>query len=77
MKNIKFYVLNKAKKVLGENTNLDIVLEPVVKNTTPAIDLRIKYALENIASMKNVFVVLPSDYLIESEEKFLEYIKKQ
>uniref|UniRef100_A0A7C4EL64 mannose-1-phosphate guanylyltransferase n=1 Tax=Thermodesulfovibrio aggregans TaxID=86166 RepID=A0A7C4EL64_9BACT len=74
----KFYVLNQADEVLKntKNTRVEIVVEPVQRNTAPAIALGIKYALEKSVSPQEVFFVCPSDHLIKPDEKFLSYIKK-
>ncbi len=73
----KFYVLNQVKEIEAEQKiSFEIVLEPVVKNTAPAVALGIRYALEKGASLEDIFVVLPSDHLISPEEKFREYLKQ-
>lgn len=75
----RFYVLNQTDEVLKELKNtgtVDIVLEPVQRNTAPAIALGIKYALEKKASPREIFFVCPSDHLIHPDEKFLSYIKQ-
>ncbi|MCX8041861.1 MAG: mannose-1-phosphate guanylyltransferase/mannose-6-phosphate isomerase [Thermodesulfobacteriaceae bacterium] len=70
----KFYVLTQAREINSSKISLEIVLEPRIKNTAPAIALGIRYALEKGASLEDVFIVLPSDHLIFPEEKFREYL---
>lgn len=73
----KFYVLNQAKEVLNKIRNkLDIhlVLEPVGKNTAPAIALALNYAIEKGTPLSEVFFVCPSDHLIEPDFRFIEYL---
>ena len=52
---------------LGENSV--ILSEPISKNTAPAIALSVKYIMENSSEDETVLVV-PSDLLIENNEKF-------
>lgn len=53
-----------------------IILEPIAKNTAPAIALGIKYCMEKIGSPEDeVIFVSPSDHIIKPIEKFTEYIK--
>lgn len=52
-----------------------ILAEPVSKNTAPAIALGVKYILENCDKDETVLVV-PSDLLIQDNEKFIQTINK-
>lgn len=63
----KFFVKSSLK-----NTNTDAILliEPVGKNTAPAIA-----AAANIAKEDSLLLVLPSDHLIQSDEGFKDLIK--
>ncbi len=75
----KFYVLQQIDEVLREITfkpKIHTVLEPAAKNTCPAIALGVKFALENSASMNDIFLVCPSDHLISPDKEFLQYIEK-
>lgn len=52
-----------------------ILAEPVAKNTAPAIVLATKYVMQKTKS-DPVVIVVPSDHLIENNEKFLATVKK-
>lgn len=55
----------------------DILLEPVRRNTAPAIALSIKYMLEHKQAQENdVILVMPSDHLIEPESVFLRIVEE-
>lgn len=65
-----------VKMQLGELSGKSIILpEPMSKNTAPAIALSVKYIIENSDDDETVLVV-PSDLLIENDEKFVETIQK-
>lgn len=65
-----------VKMQLGEFNGNSIVLpEPVSKNTAPAIALSVKYIIENSDDDETVLVV-PSDLLIEDNEKFIQSVKE-
>lgn len=54
----------------------NIILEPVARNTAPAIALGIKYCLEKLKANENdIIFVFPSDHIIRPEDKFIEYLK--
>ncbi|GLI52633.1 mannose-1-phosphate guanylyltransferase/mannose-6-phosphate isomerase [Thermodesulfovibrio yellowstonii] len=74
----KFYVINQLEELANKLTNkpkIEIVIEPVSKNTAPAIALAIRYAIEKGISQDEIFFVCPSDHLIKPDEKFIEFIK--
>jgi mannose-1-phosphate guanylyltransferase/mannose-6-phosphate isomerase len=55
----------------------DIILEPVGKNTAPAIALAVKYIIDKLEDKSNeVIFVSPSDHVISPEEGFGEYLEK-
>lgn len=65
-----------VKMQLGELSKNSIILsEPISKNTMPAISLSVKYIMQNNNENETVLVV-PSDLLIEDNEKFIESIKE-
>ncbi len=65
-----------VKMQLGELSGNSIVLaEPLSKNTAPAIALSVKYIIENYNSKETILVV-PSDLLIENDEKFVQTIQE-
>jgi mannose-1-phosphate guanylyltransferase/mannose-6-phosphate isomerase len=52
-----------------------IILEPLRKNTAPAIALALKYMLEKCGCNRGeVFFVTPSDHIIDSDARFAEYV---
>ena len=65
-----------VKMQLGKLSENSIILsEPISKNTAPAIALSIKYLIENNKGEETVLVV-PSDLLIEDNEKFIQTIQE-
>ena len=59
------------------NENIEIVTEPISKNTLPAIMLAIRYLKDkHKASRTNIVFISPSDHIIESLEKFSKTILK-
>ncbi len=65
-----------VKMQLSELTTKPVVLsEPVAKNTAPAIVLAAKYIMQK-SNSDPVIIVVPSDHLIEHNEKFLSTVKK-
>lgn len=64
-----------VKMQLGELSKNSIVLsEPISKNTAPAIALSVKYIIENCED--ETVLVVPSDLLIEDNEKFILSVKE-
>lgn len=72
----KFHVmadLDVISPALSEN----MVLEPIKRNTAPAIALALKYCLEKLNCGKDdVLFVLPSDHVLGPDEKFAGYVKE-
>jgi mannose-1-phosphate guanylyltransferase/mannose-6-phosphate isomerase len=69
-------VLQQLMKVKGCN-QVDVMTEPLKKNTAPAIALAIRYLeIFRQAQSEDIVSVLPSDHLIEPKEIFLDYLKK-
>ncbi|MDD5773351.1 MAG: mannose-1-phosphate guanylyltransferase/mannose-6-phosphate isomerase [bacterium] len=53
-----------------------IILEPMSKNTAPAIALGVKYCIEKLScGLDEVICVLPSDQMIKNEDMFNKYLK--
>ena len=53
----------------------NIILEPVSRNTAPAIALGIKYCMEKLGCHEGeVIFISPSDHVIKPLERFVEYI---
>jgi mannose-1-phosphate guanylyltransferase/mannose-6-phosphate isomerase len=71
----QFHIKNQIKDLVGDNFHL--ILEPVGRNTAPAIALAVKYILDKMASDENeVIFISPSDHILSPDEKFVEYVKK-
>lgn len=56
----------------GQTVN--ILSEPLSKNTAPAIGIGVDYSLKN--NPDAIFLVVPSDHLIIDDEKFISTVKK-
>ena len=73
----QFHIKNQLKEILDKEFPLNIILEPIGRNTAPAIALAAKYALEKLNADENeVLFISPSDHLISPDDKFKEYVKK-
>ncbi|MFN3699548.1 MAG: sugar phosphate nucleotidyltransferase, partial [Dictyoglomus sp.] len=72
-----FYFVKSITDKFSKEMSKNIILEPIGKNTAPAIALSCKYILERLEEepQEEVFV-FPSDHLIEPKEKFREYLNK-
>ena len=69
----KFHVINDVQSLFPID---NIILEPVAKNTAPAIALGMKYCLEKLGCEQNeVLLVSPSDHIIKPAQRFSEYLK--
>jgi mannose-1-phosphate guanylyltransferase / mannose-6-phosphate isomerase len=73
----KFHVLSDLAAVKNQQNPVNnIILEPVGRNTAPAIALGIKYCMEKLGCTGDeVLFISPSDHIIRPAEKFGEYIK--
>lgn len=75
----KFHVISHLKSLsTGSNnfSNDNVILEPVARNTAPAIALGIKYCLEKLGCSENeVLFVSPSDHIIRPAETFSDYVR--
>jgi len=70
----KFYVLSDIRPYALNLEN--IILEPVGKNTAPAIALGIRFCMERLGCKTDeVVFVSPSDHVVRPPERFAEYIK--
>ncbi|MDA8131220.1 MAG: mannose-1-phosphate guanylyltransferase/mannose-6-phosphate isomerase [Elusimicrobia bacterium] len=74
--NYRFHVQEDLKAVspdIAEN----VILEPIGRNTAPAIALVLRYCLEKLRSRKDeVIFICPSDHIIEPVEKFARYSRQ-
>ena len=73
----KFHVLSDLAAITDQQKPIDnIILEPVGRNTAPAIALGIKYCMEKLGCTGDeVLFISPSDHIIRPPEKFAEYMK--
>jgi mannose-1-phosphate guanylyltransferase / mannose-6-phosphate isomerase len=74
----KFHVLSDLRALPVKPPSIDnIILEPVGRNTAPAIALGIKYCMEKLgAKSDDVLLISPADHIITPAEKFAKYMKK-
>ncbi len=75
----KFHVLSDLNAI-AEDRQIspvsNIILEPVGRNTAPAIALGMKYCTEKLGCRKDeVLFISPSDHIIKPADRFAEYIK--
>ncbi|MCM2267876.1 MAG: mannose-1-phosphate guanylyltransferase/mannose-6-phosphate isomerase [Elusimicrobiales bacterium] len=72
----RFHVQADLRSVSPDMEN-NVILEPVGRNTAPAIALVIKYCQEKLKCGKDeVVFICPSDHIIEPVEKFARYAKQ-
>ena len=73
----KFHVLSDLNTVFDKQSPADnIILEPVGRNTAPAIALGMKYCMERLGSSKEeILFISPSDHIIRPVEKFTDYVR--
>lgn len=72
----KFHIMADLDAI-SPDLSKDIVLEPVKRNTAPAIALAVKYCKDRLnCNNSEVFFVCPSDHIISPDERFIEYIRK-
>ncbi|MEZ0322738.1 MAG: mannose-1-phosphate guanylyltransferase/mannose-6-phosphate isomerase [Hydrogenothermaceae bacterium] len=75
-KEYKFHILDQLKDIT-ENKKFNLILEPIGKNTAPAIALAVKYVLEKLGLDEDeVLFISPSDHIISPEDEFIKYVSK-
>ena len=57
------------------SSKVNLLSEPVSKNTAPAIALAVKFIMHK-SNSDSVIIVVPYDHLIENQDKFLSTVKK-
>src|SRR3989339_1085698 len=71
----RFHVQEDLRAVSPAIEN-NVILEPVGRNTAPAIALTIKYCVEKLkCSRDEVIFLCPSDHIIQPVEKFAKYAR--
>ncbi len=69
----KFHV----KSHLAELEGYQLLLEPLARNTAPAIAYGLRYALDKLGCAEDeAFLVCPSDHVIEPAEEFAKVVQK-
>ncbi len=72
----QFLVKNQVGEI-DKDLARNIILEPVARNTAPAIALAVEYAVDKLEGQSDeVLFISPSDHVISPEEEFREYLKK-
>lgn len=74
----KFHVISDLNPLLGNPaSSQNIILEPVGRNTAPAIALGIKYCTEKLGCGEDeVIFISPADHIIRPPERFAEYVRQ-
>ncbi len=71
----KFHVKEELRNI-SKDIEDNMILEPVGRNTAPAIALTIKYCLDKLGcGYDEVIFVTPSDHIIKPIDKFTEHVK--
>lgn len=74
--NYLFLIKDQLNEIDFKNVE-HILLEPIGRNTAPAIALSVKYMIDKLEIDEDeVILVSPSDHIISPDEKFAEYVKK-
>ncbi|MFH0703250.1 MAG: mannose-1-phosphate guanylyltransferase/mannose-6-phosphate isomerase [bacterium] len=70
--------LSEIKKSLKQVDNFKIIVEPVGRNTAPAIGLSVFYIVKKLIneSFDPVILVAPSDHLIKCQERFINAVNE-
>jgi len=75
-KEYKFHIKSNLDEI-DSALSQHILLEPVKRNTAPAIALAVKYCLEKLNVSENeILFVFPSDHIIKPEELFIKCLEK-
>ncbi len=72
----KFLVREQLEEINVSIPNENILFEPVLRNTAPAIALISKFLTEIVGSPEESLLIVPSDHFIAPKEKFLKLVKK-
>jgi len=75
-KEYQFLVRDQVGEI-NRNLENNIILEPVGRNTAPAIALAVKYVVDKLGGKEDeVLFICPSDHIVSPEDRFGEYLKK-
>ena len=77
-KEYKFHVVSDLNSLPVSRPPVNnIILEPVGRNTAPAIALGMKYCMEKLGAERNeVIFISPADHIIKPPERFAEYLNR-
>ncbi|MDL1957751.1 MAG: mannose-1-phosphate guanylyltransferase/mannose-6-phosphate isomerase [Candidatus Desulfofervidus auxilii] len=76
-KDYKFLIFSELKNLGFNILEKNVILEPAMRNTAPAIALAMKFILEKMnVDEDKVLFISPSDHIIKPEERFLKYLEK-
>lgn len=69
--------LDELRGVLNYDGNFNILIEPVGRNTAPAIGLSVFYIMNRLVNDNSdpVIMVAPSDHMIKCQDKFIDAVK--
>jgi mannose-1-phosphate guanylyltransferase/mannose-6-phosphate isomerase len=71
-----FHLKNQLKALNFQNDTIQLITEPLSRNTAPAIALVAKYLIEKLNTpLEERVLVIPSDHIIKPVEKFIEPVK--
>jgi mannose-1-phosphate guanylyltransferase/mannose-6-phosphate isomerase len=73
----KFHVQTDLNSILLNQPQVNnIILEPVGRNTAPAIALGMKYCIEKLGCREDeVIFISPADHIIKPPDRFAEYVR--
>lgn len=72
----KFHVMADLD-IISQNISKNMILEPIRRNTAPAIALAVKYCTDRLGCSKDeVLFISPSDHIINPEDRFVEHVKR-
>jgi mannose-1-phosphate guanylyltransferase/mannose-6-phosphate isomerase len=75
--NVLFNTQHPSPPAFGSALPPHIILEPIARNTAPAIALGVKYCLEKLGCDRNeVLFISPSDHVITNVDQFREYVRQ-
>jgi mannose-1-phosphate guanylyltransferase/mannose-6-phosphate isomerase len=81
-KDYQFHIKNQFSELFpslstAHDLPFNLILEPIGRNTAPAIVLAAKYAIEKLnADEDEILFISPSDHLISPDDKFAQYTKE-
>ncbi len=72
-----FHLVKNQAEQIHTDLGKQILIEPLGKNTAPAIALSVKFLLErSLVNEKEVILISSSDYIIAPEDEFLEKVEQ-